>query len=215
MNKTPIAIVAAGLIVAGGIFLKPGGETGVPPVSAGVLLPAAFGAFGAEMLANGTIDGAKLAYATEFDNRQLAVSEENAHRLLNVLWALGLSHKNEILEEGEMADPRYGSPARFASTAGWTLARGDAMEHYSRHRYFELTPEEQERVDRVSQTVFRPCCRNSAHFPDCNHGMAMLGFLELMASQGADEAIMKAAADTLNSYWFPELRGAPQGSCRA
>ncbi|OGG93516.1 hypothetical protein A3G63_03280 [Candidatus Kaiserbacteria bacterium RIFCSPLOWO2_12_FULL_52_8] len=34
--------------------------------------------------------------------------------------------------------------------------------------------------------------------------MAMLGFLELMASQGVNEQDMYKAALAVNSYWFPE-----------
>jgi len=78
------------------------------------------------------------------------------------------------------------------------------MDHYNRHIYFNLTPEQQSLVDKVSRGIYRPCCGNSTHFPDCNHGMAMLGFLELMASQGVSEQDMWKAALAVNSYWFPD-----------
>ena len=48
--------------------------------------------------------------------------------------------------------------------------------------------------ERAAPFVYRPCCDNATHFPDCNHGMAMLGLLELMAAQGASEEEMFAAA---------------------
>ena len=67
-----------------------------------------------------------------------------------------------------------------------------------------LTSAQQALVDRVSRNIFRPCCGNSTHFPDCNHGMAMLGLLELMASQGVSEQDMYKTALAVNSYWFPE-----------
>ncbi|HEY4525513.1 MAG TPA: hypothetical protein VJL32_00245, partial [Candidatus Paceibacterota bacterium] len=67
-----------------------------------------------------------------------------------------------------------------------------------------LTSEQQALVDKVSRGIYRPCCGNSTHFPDCNHGMAMLGLLELMASQGVNEQDMYAAALAANSYWFPD-----------
>ena len=70
--------------------------------------------------------------------------------------------------------------------------------------FFALTPEQQALVDKVSRGIYRPCCGNSVHFPDCNHGMAMLGLLELMASQGVGEQEMWEAALTVNSYWFPD-----------
>ena len=67
-----------------------------------------------------------------------------------------------------------------------------------------LTPEQQKLVDEVSKNIYRPCCNNSTHFPDCNHGMAMLGILELMASQGLSEEEMYKTALQVNAYWFPE-----------
>ena len=108
-----------------------------------------------------------------------------------------------------MVNPVYrgaGSPAaRFASTGGWTLAGGDPMDHYSRHVFLELTPEQQNLVDKISRGIYRPCCNNSTHFPDCNHGMAMFGLLELMASQGVGEEDMWKTDLAVNSYWFPDV----------
>ncbi|OHA00667.1 MAG: hypothetical protein A3H71_03460 [Candidatus Sungbacteria bacterium RIFCSPLOWO2_02_FULL_48_13b] len=139
---------------------------------------------------------------------KLKITKDNAGYILNLFWALGLASKNSILDSGEMMDARYGGagpPAGgFASTAGWTIAKGDPMDHYSRHKFFNLTPQEQALVDKVSKGIYRPCCNNSTHFPDCNHGMAMLGFLELMASQGVGEEEMYKAALAVNSYWFPD-----------
>ncbi|KKW33657.1 MAG: hypothetical protein UY80_C0036G0001, partial [Parcubacteria group bacterium GW2011_GWB1_53_43] len=37
-----------------------------------------------------------------------------------------------------------------------------------------------------------------------NHGMAMLGLLELMASQGVSEEDMYKTALVVNAYWFPD-----------
>ena len=148
----------------------------------------------------------------EEKNVRVALGEDNSHLLLNYLWALGLGNKNEILEKGEMMDPRYGGASNFASTGGWTLGKGGAMDHYSMHKFITLSSREQALVDKVSRNIYRPCCRNSAHFPDCNHGMAMLGFLELAASQGASEREMYDGALALNSYWFPETREAGCGT---
>ena len=149
-----------------------------------------------------------------YGNKNVALTEKNAGFFLNLLWAFGLSNKNEILETGEMV--MYGGGERassaealvragnFASTGGWTLAVGGAMNHYSRHAFVTLSEEQQALVDKISRGIYRPCCGNSTHFPDCNHGMAMLGFLELMASQGVSEADMWKAALAVNSYWFPD-----------
>ena len=78
------------------------------------------------------------------------------------------------------------------------------MNHYSRPPLIVLTPEQQQLVERVSKNIYRPCCDNATYFPDCNHGMAMLGFLELMASQGVSEDDMYTAALRLNAFWFPD-----------
>ena len=51
---------------------------------------------------------------------------------------------------------------------------------------------------------YRPCCNNPTAFPDCNHGMAMLGLLELMASQEASVDEMFEAVKYVNAFWFPQ-----------
>ena len=186
----------------------------------GVTLPVVWGNLGSELITLGVIDAGKMEqlYAARgglseedrwilsgADNGKLKITAQNAGFLLNMFWALGLANKNEILEKGPMMDKKYGGdPSRFASTGGWSLARGNTMNHYSKHSMMALTPEQQEVVTRVSQGIYRPCCGNSTHFPDCNHGMAMLGLLELMASQGVGEDEMYRMALVANSYWFPD-----------
>ncbi|MEK7193410.1 MAG: hypothetical protein AAB652_01330 [Patescibacteria group bacterium] len=187
--------------------------------SDGVVLPVAWGDLGARLVAAGAIDESKFkamydrrgAFPNEYENLLLEknngnikITGENAGYLLNLFWALGLSNKNKILDEGPMMDPRYGNAGGFASTGGWTLAKGDPMDHYSMHVLIPLTEDEQTLVERVSKNVYRPCCDNATYFPDCNHGMAMLGLLELLASQGVTEAQMYRVALQVNSYWFPE-----------
>ena len=132
------------------------------------------------------------------------ITPENAGVVLNLLWALGLGNKSAVLEKGEMTNAVYGGADRFASTAGWTIAKDSPMQHYSRHLFIKLTPEQERLVEKVSQGIYRPCCDNSTHFPDCNHGMAMLGLLELLASQGASETELYDAALAANRLWFPD-----------
>ncbi len=194
-------------------------EESVVP-SAGVVLPATWGNLGAQLVSAGAIDAGQFraiyeqrgAFTDEDNNLLLGkndgkikITQDNAGYLLNLFWALGLAQKNPILESGEMVDPKYGGTQNFAATGGWTIAKGSAMDHYSRHSFFTLTPEQQALVDKISRGIYRPCCGNSTHFPDCNHGMAMLGLLELMASQGATEEQMWKAALAANSYWFPDV----------
>ncbi len=187
--------------------------------SAGVALPVTWGDLGSKLASAGVIDAGKFqdiyeqhgAFTQEYKNLllgqkngTLTITNENAGYLLNLFWALGLANKNPILDSGEMKNPAYGGAQNFASTAGWTIAQGDPMDHYSRHSFFTLTAEQQALVDKVASGIYRPCCGNSTHFPDCNHGMAMLGLLELMASQGASEQTMWKTALTVNSYWFSD-----------
>lgn len=184
----------------------------------GTELPVAWNDLGKKLMENGVIDKDKLEkiYAgrgglgeNEKDllegdqNGNIVITKNNAGFILNLFWALGLSNKNAILDSGPMKDPRYGGAEGFASTGGWSVSKGNVMKHYSAHSFMKLTEAQQELVEKISRTIYRPCCDNSTYFPDCNHGMAMLGFLELMASQGADEETMYRAAAQLNSYWFP------------
>jgi hypothetical protein len=184
-----------------------------------VVLPVIWDNIGKQMVEAGVIDALKfeavyskrgglsdaeksLLYAE--NNGNLRITPENSGVVLNLLWAFGLSNKNPVLENGPMVDERYGGAGRFASTGGWTLAKGDAMEHYSKYPFVVLTQEQQEAVERVSKNIYRPCCGNSTYFPDCNHGMAMLGLLELLAYNGVSEEEMYKVALQVNSYWFPE-----------
>jgi len=190
-------------------------EITAPPQ--GTELPVKWGDIGKKMVEAGVIDGEQIKAVynkrggiSEEDrnlifgdnNGNLTITSKNSGLILNLLWALGLANKNEILEKGPMQN--YGDASSFASTGGWTLSKGDSMGHYSRHNFIILTKEQQGLVERVAKNIYRPCCDNSTYFPDCNHGMAMLGFLELMVSQGVGESDMYRAALILNSYWFPD-----------
>ena len=184
-----------------------------------VELPVVWGDLGLQMTEAGVIDKEKFEalYASrgglseadkkllyDADNGNLVINTENSGIALNMLWAFGRANKTPILSEGPMMDPQYGGAGNFASTGGWTLARGNAMSHYSMHSFVTLTGEQQSIVERVAKNIYRPCCDNSTYFPDCNHGMAMLGLLELMASQGVSESNMYKFALQFNALWFPD-----------
>ena len=185
----------------------------------GVTLPVTWGDLGAQLVDNGAIDADKFkaiyeqrgTFTNEYENLllgknngKLKITSENSGYILNLFWALGLANKNSILENGPMVDPKYGGTGNFASTGGWTIAKGKPMDHYSKHKFLNLTTEQQTLVEKISRGIYRPCCGNSVYFPDCNHGMAMLGLLELMASQGVSERDMWRTALIVNSYWFPD-----------
>ncbi|MDO8569430.1 MAG: hypothetical protein Q7R89_01435 [bacterium] len=232
-NTIPLAIIVAGILLSGSIFYSSKNtqnkvaipstsivvleEAVLPPT--GIVLPVWWGDLGTKLVSVGAIDADKFkavysqreAFTDEYKNLllgesagKLKITNENTGYLLNLFWALGLANKNPILENGPMMDPKYGGAGNFASTGGWTISKGNPMDHYSRHILITLTAEQQALVDRVSRGIYRPCCGNSVYFPDCNHGMAMLGLLELMASQGVSEQDMWKMALAVNSYWFPD-----------
>ncbi|MBI3739971.1 MAG: hypothetical protein HY258_13070 [Chloroflexi bacterium] len=137
-------------------------------------------------------------------DEQIVITPENAHFLLNFFWAVGLVNKNPILTEGPISKNSGGQIDRFASTGGWTLGTKSVTELFASTELIPLTPEQQARVEEVASAVYRPCCNNPTIFPDCNHGMAMLGLLELMAYNGASADEMFTAAKYVNAYWFPQ-----------
>ena len=186
----------------------------------GYTIAATYGDLGPQLLAAGAIDLPKfidlykqsgmpltdeqLAILTERSNTPIVINQENASFLLNFFWAFGLTNQNPILTEGLMVSQGKDRVGNFASTGGWTLGTKAPMDLYASTAFVHLTEEQQAQLLKVASTVYRPCCDNPTHFPDCNHGMAMLGLLELMASQNASEAEMYNAAKYINAYWFPQ-----------
>lgn len=186
----------------------------------GFLLPVVLGDLGPKLLETGAIDyhrfvqtyyragrpltEEQLAILTEGNDEPLVINSEDAYFLLNLLWAFGLTNQNVLLTEGPMMQYSQGDVGRFASTGGWTLGQRPATELYSSAAIVTLTAEQQQRVEAVATGVYRPCCNNHTAFADCNHGMAMLGLLELMAAQGATEDEMFEAAKHVNAFWFPQ-----------
>jgi hypothetical protein len=186
----------------------------------GYALPVSYGKLGPQLMDTGVIDfdafmSVMTASGDAISNRQMdilkrgsddqiVITAENAHFLLNFFWAVGLANRNSILTEGPMVQYGNGQIDRFASTGGWTLAKKPITELYASIDLIPLTPEQQARVEEVATAVYRPCCNNHTLFPDCNHGMAMLGLLELMASQNASVDEMFNTAKYVNAYWFPQ-----------
>lgn len=186
----------------------------------GYTLPVAYGDLGPQLLESGIIDyerfaaiytnagtplsGEQIEILKNGSDQNIVINAENAHFLLNYFWAVGLVNNNPILTQGPIVQNSGGQVERFASTGGWSLANRPVTELYARIDLIRLTPEQQARVEEVAAAVYRPCCDNPTHFPDCNHGMAMLGILELMASRGASTDEMFEAAKYINAYWFPQ-----------
>lgn len=186
----------------------------------GYALPYTYGDIGPQLLEAGAFDLAQFSelYASrgaplsdeqiqmlgEGSDEPIVINKQNAHMLLNFFWALGLTNKNSILEEGPLMENAQGDVTGYASTGGWSLATKPVPELYSSVEIITLTEDQQALVEEAASNTYRPCCNNSTLFADCNHGMAMLGLFELMASQGASLDEMFEAAKYFNAYWFPQ-----------
>src|SRR3989344_838596 len=144
------------------------------------------------------------AHMMNASNDFMMINESNSRFMVNTLWALGLVNKNKILEEGSMKTYGKGDVMSFASTGGWSLGSKPTSELYSSSEIIKLTLEQQELVKKIAKNVYRPCCNNSTEFPDCNHGMAALGYIELAVSQGVSEKQIYKDLLKLNSFWFPQ-----------
>lgn len=183
-------------------------------------LDVSFGDIGPQLVQAGAIDAERFVQLYADSGRPLTPAQktilldgsdtaividlQNARFLLNFFWALGLANQNPILTEGPMDQYSEGDIGRFASTGGWTLGERPATELYATAPIISLTPAQQARLEEVAFHVYRPCCDNHTAFADCNHGMAMLGLLELLASQDASVDEMFAAAKGVNAFWFPQ-----------
>lgn len=186
----------------------------------GYNLSVSYGDLGPQLLASGVISydafaaiyqnsgsplsEEQIAILKNGSDHEVVINAQNAYYLLNFFWAVGLANRNVILTEGPMVQNSDGKFENFASTGGWSLATKQITDLYASLDLIPLTEEQQKLVEEVAQGVYRPCCDNPTHFPDCNHGMAMLGILELMASQGATADQMFEAAKYVNAYWFPQ-----------
>ena len=198
----PVSIVIAGALIAGAVMYKSGAislrslstKQAVQNRQATLIDGGKILSLEQEkkileaLIANGTIDPNQLPEVSE----------------LNLLWAFGLANKNQILEDGPISNQSYGGPTNMASVGGWTVTTGSVMDHYDKHALVALTPDQQSLVEKIAKGIYRPCCNNSTYFPDCNHGMAMLGLLEYLAAQGATEDQMWNVAVTANMSWFPD-----------
>lgn len=131
----------------------------------------------------------------------IRLSTETAPYLLTLLWPVGLATRASFNADS----PTNGTYLpRLASTAGWTLGReANGAAFFDKVDALTLTPAQEALVQHVAERTFRPCCDNSALFQDCNHGSAMLGILELAASQGMEKAKLEQIALSANSFWFP------------
>ncbi|MEW6035168.1 MAG: rhodanese-like domain-containing protein [Candidatus Micrarchaeota archaeon] len=187
--------------------------------SGGIVLPVRWNDVGPRTLASGAINLSKFEERMAFNGRPLTpeqmgilvngsdsaimMDRNNSYFVLNVFWAFGLANRNPVLGgvSGKIGDA---SVNNMASTAGWPLGEKRGRELYNGADLLVLDARQQEFVESVANSTYRPCCNNPTSFPDCNHGMAALGLLEWMAYQNASEDEMYDALLTANSYWFPQ-----------
>lgn len=131
----------------------------------------------------------------------ILLTKENANYYVNLLWPLGLANYMESNKESPVNGE---SLFNFASTGGWSLGKEEnGGAYFNKFEIVALTPEQEMLVTKVAQNTYRPCCNNPTFFQDCNHGSALLGLLQLGASQGLTEEELYREALAFNSFWFP------------
>lgn len=129
-------------------------------------------------------------------------SEQTAPYLVNLLWPIGLANRIRFNEKSPINTLRIPG---FASTGGWSLGRQpNGYVYFNQVDAVRLSEQEEANVLAVASNTYRPCCDNSTFFQDCNHGSALLGLLELGASQGMTKDGLYGLALTANSFWFPD-----------
>ena len=137
----------------------------------------------------------------------IRLTKQNAHIYVNLLWPLGLANymsSNMHSPINKLTPIKGRSLFDFASTSGWNLGKEqEGGAYFSKLRIVELRPEQEALVVRIAKSSYRPCCDNSTFFQDCNHGSALLGMLQLGASQGLSEDELYREALAFNSFWFP------------
>ena len=144
-----------------------------------------------------------MKYLNEASEDNIRIDEKNSRFMVNTFWALGLVQKSKVLDEGPMKTG--GTPTEnFASTGGWTLGAKPVMEIYSSRELLPLNSFQQDLVKKIAENVFRPCCGNSTAFPDCNHGMAALGYIEWAIYNGLPEEQIYKDLLAFNVFWFPQ-----------
>lgn len=130
----------------------------------------------------------------------VTLNKSSALFTLYVLWALGINNKNPIINNGPVMN-YGGNPYDLASTGGYGPLGKLQLGNLS---IVTLNGSEQEMVEAIASNTYRPCCDNPAMFPDCNHGAAQLGLIELMASQGKNAAQIYNALKEFNAFYFPQ-----------
>jgi len=127
---------------------------------------------------------------------------KNSSTYLNLLWPLGLSN---YMTTNSQSPVNGSSLFNFASTGGWTLGKEkNGGTYFNKFKIVNLSSQQEALVTEIAKNTYRPCCDNSTFFQDCNHGSALLGLLQLGASEGLTEDELYREALAFNSFWFPQ-----------
>lgn len=139
---------------------------------------------------------------TQPSNKPILLTRENATFYVNLLWPLGLANYMSSNRESPVNGK---SLFNFASTGGWSLGKEtNGGTYFNKLTIVHLTTEQEALVTKIAKSTYRPCCNNSTFYQDCNHGSALLGLLQLGASQGLNEDDLYKEALAFNSFWFPQ-----------
>lgn len=169
-------------------------------IESGVIDPAKFESLYAGRSGGVPKELARLLERPSYD--PMLLTAETAPYYLNLLWPLGLANRMAINASSPLNGP---SLFRFASTGGWVLGKEEnGGAYFNKFDIVPLTADEEALAKRIAEHAYRPCCDNSTFFQDCNHGSALLGLLELGASQGLSEDELWREALAFSSFWFPE-----------
>jgi len=147
--------------------------------------------------ANEPLTNEELKILNGTSSGNITVNSSSAMFTLYVLWALGINNKNKIINTGAIMS--HGNPYQLASTGGYEPLGNLSLGNLS---IINLNASEQSMVESIASNVYRPCCDNPAMFPDCNHGAAQLGLIEIMASQGRNETQIYEALKEFNSFYY-------------
>ncbi len=182
----------------------------------GYILPAKWGTSIRQLVADGALNVTALALILNKSGQPLTAQEQqilagtstvnvtvnssDSTFMLMVLWSLGINNNNTMIGNGPIMK-FGGNPDNLASTGGY---RPLGNLQLGKLNIIGLTQHEQAVANYTAFYSYRPCCDNPTMMPDCNHGAAALGLIELMASQGANETTVFTALKEFNSFEFPQ-----------
>lgn len=139
---------------------------------------------------------------SERSDRRIPLTRNNASFYVNLLWPVGLSNH---MKSNARSPINGDSLFSFASTGGWNIGKKpNGGSYFNKFDIVALKPEQEDLVTKIAESTYRPCCNNSTFFQDCNHGSALLGMLQLGASQGLNEKELYQEALAFNSFWFAD-----------